>query len=52
MVPLGCQNFTIKEEIGYEEKTEIFREKKLSVKFLVKEGKTEGKLIILLPGIV
>ena len=31
---------------------EIFREKKTISKSFVKEGKTEGKLIILLPGIV
>ena len=42
MVPLGCQNFTIKGGVGYEEKAEIFGEKKLSKSF-VKEGKTKGK---------
>ena len=38
MVPLGCQNFTIKGGVGYEEKTEIFREKELSVKFCKRKG--------------
>ena len=33
MVPLGCQNFTIKGRVGYEDKAEIFGEKKLSVEF-------------------
>ena len=52
MVPLGCQNFTIKGGVGYEERAEIFREKKLSVKFCKKKGKLREKLIILLPGIL
>ena len=51
MVPLGLQNITIKRGERLRRRAEIFGVKELLIKIL-KEEKTQGKLVTLLPGIL